>query len=653
MGARLRDFTDRCHGRLKHATARFLDYRHPGFPWFSWLMLLASLGVFLAFGLHHLGKFETADEHLWYKHTSGRITKYWKAIEEERWKDTRINDKPGVTTALVAGSLGYRRDNLNGSAWDEYIDPQNIPPSKYEERIFFYRLPILLVNSLLVLVIVFAVWKFTRDDLLAVLTGIFLFLSPILLGISQIVNPDSTVWSFGFASFMIYLVFLKTGKFRYLLAAAPLLGFALLSKYSTSIIYFIAFAATLVTPFYEVSTFPNRKTFSRYFLKILIGFPLLILGSLATYAYFMPAARLDHTLLYRGTIGFRHSKDVTHIVEIIKYIYGIALIETLLLQSRLFYLAATKLSFLRRLLTPLGALLLLVLLGTVWYNWSIGANALHLPVVPFDAGSSSAFRSLSEFHRLLYEVKPLVFTLPLFTLAAAAFALSAGGFLPKPRSRFLLVFLLALYVLAYYAAALSQKILVHVRYSILLYPALSLLAALGVALLLDRLRTRLFRTVAVFLVFLAALLPLIGSRPYYFNFTNNSLPRADSVVGAWGYGGYEAAQYINALSEPPTKRVWSDYFGVCPFLEGKCVEGSLIKWHKGSFNNIDYVVVTRRGLMRNEGPWEKLNQSGLRGSEPIWSLDIGGRPDNFIRIYKLHHRTESTTKESAVPKPTP
>ena len=67
---------------------------------FVFSMLLISILSFFAFGFFHIDKFETTDEHLW---KYGRIKQYWQAVKTQDWEKTYINDKPGVTVALVSG----------------------------------------------------------------------------------------------------------------------------------------------------------------------------------------------------------------------------------------------------------------------------------------------------------------------------------------------------------------------------------------------------------------------------------------------------------------------------------------------------------------------------------------------------------------------
>ena len=70
-----------------------IEQRH-----FPRIGLVLVLGLYLFFGLSHLGQFVTADEHKWLYE---RIPNYWEAIRDQKWKKTFINDKPGVSVAIL------------------------------------------------------------------------------------------------------------------------------------------------------------------------------------------------------------------------------------------------------------------------------------------------------------------------------------------------------------------------------------------------------------------------------------------------------------------------------------------------------------------------------------------------------------------------
>jgi len=63
-------------------------------------VIFAVLAINLAFGLSRIAKYSAVDEPYW---TYDRISQFWTAIAKHKWKSTNINDKPGVTTAIIAG----------------------------------------------------------------------------------------------------------------------------------------------------------------------------------------------------------------------------------------------------------------------------------------------------------------------------------------------------------------------------------------------------------------------------------------------------------------------------------------------------------------------------------------------------------------------
>ncbi|HDZ85159.1 MAG TPA: hypothetical protein ENH35_01240, partial [Candidatus Moranbacteria bacterium] len=58
--------------------------------------LALSLIIYFLFGFNHLTESVTSDEHYW---VYDRVPEYWEAISNQKWKKTRVNDKPGITLA--------------------------------------------------------------------------------------------------------------------------------------------------------------------------------------------------------------------------------------------------------------------------------------------------------------------------------------------------------------------------------------------------------------------------------------------------------------------------------------------------------------------------------------------------------------------------
>jgi hypothetical protein len=127
--------------------------------------------------------------------------------------------------------------------------------------------------------------------------------------------------------------------------------------------------------------------------------------------------------------------------------------------------------------------------------------------------------------------------------------------------------------------------------------------------------------------------------PYYFNYTNLLLPKQYLVTDSWGYGGYEAAKYLNSIPGIEKTRVWSDYNGVCLFVNSSCTSNDItmdgiLKKAKKQNKKLEfaYFVSQRRGSIISRGLWEDLKVEYK--SELDWNLEILGRSNNFVKIYK-------------------
>ena len=610
------------------------------------IAFFALLGIYLAVGLPHLGKFQTADEDLWFANPEeGRVHQYWDAWRHHAWEETRINDKPGVTTAILSGMFGplYDRHPSDKLKDNDFI-VTSAHPAYFKEASFFYRIGIYLANGALIWLIGWLLWRITRNPWLSFFAAAFLFLSPILIGVSQLVNPDATLWSFGTASLLAYVAFVLHGRWRYAILSGALLGMTLLSKYTGAILFFLlyltAFASLL---FLHADT--SRETFRRIGIMNILGYLLVLLLSLAVFALLMPAALIDPRYLWEGTFGFKGAANTTPVLALMGGILLAFLSELIFLKARLSHTAMHALRYLK---TPLLIAIACIITAGVAFtllSWSDG-NRFGFETAPFDTSRGSEYTSIQGFwNQLALQTKPLVFTTPPAVLLFALLGWLLGA-IPALRKHALsnkhqhavvfLLFLLGSLIILFFYAAFEQHILVHVRYSILLYPAVAIAAAIGAALALHTLPKRhtWMRWGFASILLLWSALSLAADRPFHFNYTNDLLPRNDDVTGAWGYGGYEAAQFLNTRFFSEYALAWSDYEGFCPFFHGRCIKGSIVKWYKGGdFKDIDYFVASRRGLIRNESIWRKLKRDVVH-PEPIWTLYIGGRPGNFVEVYK-------------------
>lgn len=611
---------------------------------FSALAIL--LGTFFSFGWFHLGKFETTDEHLW---KYDRIGQYWSAIGSGDWVKTYINDKPGVTVALVSGigllSEPYPEQNELRPESDSRFEAYDVKQSEITN--VHFRLPVLAFSTLALLAFFFLLSQAFGDWRIALLGTLFIALSPILVGIAQIINPDSFFWIFGTLSILSYLALLRTGRRSFVLATGVLTGFALLSKYTGFILfafYALALGFSLINQ--RTGDAATWRTLGKQVMRIVYIF----LAAIAVFTVFLPAVFIHPEYLFKGISQF-FSEDSLPL-----FIIGSAAILGSVFIIRRFPFAPI-LAFFRskeRLISGaiLAAFLILLLLSlvNVWTGQKfVPVDALRdaayanepqsfnfRPLIPKSAPElgKNARLIFVESYPLFFVLTPLV--LGLILIGCIRFF---RGRL-SPETRLFLVTLLA-FTLLYFASTLFAKVVTNARYLILLYP----LFAIGAALVLfDLLRERIAKqpsmlALAVFSVFAVGSLTLWQVRPFYFSYANSFLPAEFTVHDSWGHGAYEAAQYLNGLPNAQNIIIWSNSDTVCRFFQGKCLRSRKIDL---SAVTPDYFVLSKRGVIKIGNRFILLNNPhperdsdyyfGNLDRLSIWNLDINGRPENYVKI---------------------
>lgn len=598
--------------------------------------LAAIISAYLAFGLHHIGQFITADEHYW---VYERIPQYWEAIADQNWKKTFINDKPGVSLALVSG-VGLLSEPHPEKHFSENQDRTLAYDIDSTGSLYMiFRLPILILNGLLLIALFWIIGRIA-NPWIALWTTAFAALSPILLGISQIINPDSLLWSIGGAAIFSYLAHLKTGERKFFWLTMIFLGFAMLTKYAAFVLP--PFFLTLIAARFLLDRhITDIQTLSTRLKRDLLGWAGIAAGAIAILCLFLPALLIDSKYIsqFFGTV---HNKSVFATVAAASI--SLFLIDILILKNRLLLALRRSLARLRFAHMLLPALFLSILIGLIavrhfFPEWSIFA------LIPFDIKDLSDARYVTDIpnfsEAFLLEWNPLVFS---FTPVMLLSCLALFAAMMRKRSgefRFAAQSLLFL-ALAYSVLLILSNVLATPRYSILLYPVFAFLAALGVweaCRFLERSPRVPAKAIMTALIFLGSIGSLSVIKPFYFNYANALLPEDALIHDAWGYGGYEAAQYLNSLPDAEHLTVWIDYYGVCEFFVGRCLSAYTFD---SSVVKPDYYVLTRRGktrYMSRADRWERL--SGLTAyqyyetTDPAWQLLIDGRPGNFIKIVKL------------------
>jgi len=272
-------------------------------------LLVIPLAIFFIFGLYNISNYITADEHFWlFNVDDDRVNQYWNAILEGNWKNTRINDKPGITLAYTSGvALLFQKSLENQVVFND--DIVKVYDPEVTKRInFLFRLPILIISGLSALMFFWLIKKITDNDWIALFASTLILLSPVLLGMSQIVNPDSLFWIFSSLSILTFFSLLKNRKKKFVVLTGIFFGLAMASKYVSLIL--VPFYFFMILAYYLVNweRLSDEKGFGKL-ISINIGYYWAILvGGIVLFSLLMPAVFVKPDFLYSGTIGFSGMK---------------------------------------------------------------------------------------------------------------------------------------------------------------------------------------------------------------------------------------------------------------------------------------------------------------------------------------------------------
>lgn len=587
------------------------------------------LMTYFAFGINHINKFLTADEHYWIYE---RIPQYWDATASGNFKKTYINDKPGVSIALVSGFGYFSNYSEMRAGIEQNKDIKSLDPHKDDnlrDNLMALRLPLLIFNGAFMILFFWLIKRLTENDWIALMSVIFAACSPILIGISQIINPDALLWSLSTGAIFSYLNLLKSEEKKFIALTAVLTGMAILTKYVANILFLFYI---FLLAYYLMTAFGNKLQpglAKKYALKQLAYYGIIIMGSLATATILMPAVFVKITYLQKLTLDFSGLQKTLWLIGA-----GIIFILTdAFLKNRL-TIFFQKYILRKDIVFRIISLILFLVFACLLFGRNVNPDWNMFQNIPFDIKNLSDIKDAyypNIANLLLLEFSPLVFSLtPITLILILALWLSM---LYKKNDHAFPVFSLSFFILLYYFGSIFSDTLATIRYSVMLYPLIAFLAGVSFWEISRKIKDFPYKNVVlVFGALIISIASLWMIKPYYFNYTNALLPKNQIITDSWGYGGYEAAEFINSQPDAKNLTVWSDFYGVCEFIQGKC----LTKYSINRENTkIDYYVLTRRGKIRLKGNRDGAGAKQYYSLENAdWELFIDGRPDNYIKIFK-------------------
>jgi 4-amino-4-deoxy-L-arabinose transferase-like glycosyltransferase len=599
---------------------------------FNLIILVLLLIIHFSFGFFHLNKSSYVDEKLWTYGEEHRIEKFYPNILERDWKHTRPSDKPGVSLAIISGI---------GLLWTTPSDfYHNFADKKaLMEMLSIMRLP-LLIFSTLALIFFYHLIGRLFNPAISLLTLTMIALSPILLGISRLINPDALSWIFMPLTLLAYFLYLKNKQInrKWLYWTGIFLGVSLLTKYIANLIIIFLFLEIFVEAVFLKIQSAKLKSFLR---NKFVDFLIIIFIALVVFYILFPGVWVKPDRLLIGTI-FSQA-----FLPIWKYFLAFILflvIDNLFWCSKIFSFFIQQFQKISRFLYLILPILFLVGFAFVLLNMYL-AN----PIVDFEtmvaAPKTNNLYSLpslflSGFYSTIFSLSPIV----LIGLISGLFFSSST--ISKSGDKFskLIIWNFFFFILLYYLGSTVSLVASSVRYQIILYPLFFIISGYGWYQLLNKFCKKSWGYfILLFLLIAISTYSLWVIKPYYFVYSNILLPEKYTVNPKdMGDGSYEAAQFLNSLPEAENLKIWSDRNGVCVVFNGYCNHSPHLKGFTENGTDYDYYVISRASQSRiqrlTDGRVDNIPTYPLRldrlyqSDDYIFNLEPSNRSAHYVRI---------------------
>lgn len=593
------------------------------------IMIIITSCFYLYFGIDHLGKAFYVDEKLW---IYDRIETYWDNMMTGDWYNTRPSDKPGVTTAILSGPglLFFDPSTFNEGT---------LHKDQLEHLFLALRLPLLISVLICILITFFCARKVVSAEA-ALLFFIFLCLSPLLLGIARMINPDALLWIFFLVSFLCFLRYLFDDSLSALYCAGVFLGLSLLTKYIANIFIIFYFFIILIDPIIRKNPHVNimQKMRTR-----LTQFGIMLIIALSVFYILYPGAWVKHDRILLATI---HSEAFTS-----TWVY-FAVFACLLVTDVFFYRAkitsATIHFFHTYRLWIIYSILSIFTACIFLMTVNVYTNMSLFDFTYIIESPKSVYRDVGPFALFSASFYPLIFGVTPIVVIGLIFGIFHALRSKEWDKSHVIIFYSIIFILMYYAGSIVNHVMPIVRYQIVLYPLIILIASLGWAISLSYLFKKDSRNIILlcFFVLSCESTQLLMLHHFYFSYNNPLLPNRYIINSKdMGDGNYEVAQYLNTLPHAQSMLVWTDKTGLCQFFVGSCnnmiQDLSLIELAP----QIDYYIISQN--RKNYIERLTLQKKENRADYPIrldhlYNTDIkkefellpGGREAQFIRVIR-------------------
>jgi hypothetical protein len=451
------------------------------------------------------------------------------------------------------------------------------------------------------------------------------------------INPDAILWILFLLSFLSFMHYLFNRSLPALYCTGILLGLSLLTKYIANIFIVFYFLIILLDPIIRRESYAEMTQALR---KRIMQFCIMIFVALSVFYVLYPGIWVKHDRLLLATI---HSEAFVS-----TWLYFATFL--LLLCIDIFSYHARITSAIIDLFSTYRKWIIYCIISVFIFFFSLTLINVYTGMSLFDytyiiESPKSVYREVGQlalfsasFYPLIFGVTPLV----LFGLISGIFHVVRTK---KWDTSHTMILYSMIFILIYYTGSIINNVMPIVRYQIVLYPLMILMASIGWEKIASRFTKRSSIVIAFCVIALfCESLQLYRLNNYYFSYNNPLLPQKYIINSKdMGDGNYEIAQYLNALPDAHDTLVWTDKTGLCQFFVGSCnnmiQDMSLIEIAP----EIDHYVVTQN----RQGHIERLTQQKIENDpnypirlDRLYASDLqkefeilpGNRSAQFIRV---------------------
>ncbi|MEI7891306.1 MAG: glycosyltransferase family 39 protein [bacterium] len=584
------------------------------------------------FGHNRLTNFSGVDEPYW---SYGRVPNFWNAIKDRAWKKTNICDKPGIPIAAISGAgLPFIKENPKTlkSLRYEAKTPEQL--AQIQDLYFHLRLPVFLFTLLILPLFYFLIKKLLGKNTARFAT-IFIGFSPVLLGISLIINADAMLWILTALSTLSLFVFLKNGERKFLLSSGFFLGLSVIDKYVANVLFVYFFLIFIL----EYIFWAHKTISIEKYLKLAFkNYAILFASAMLSAFVFFPATWVKLSTLFRATIG---NEVFASTWPLFVGVIGLLGIDIFVFKTKFSKIVFDFFVKHASIWTKLATGAFLSLIAFVFAHVYLGLKIYDIQGIiasPKGIGAGSIpykyIGALSgDMYSLIFSISPLI----LLAIVFATFSIFRKRELERSSITALYIII---FIFIFYLGSAVNAVVNTVRYQIMVYPLAFVLAAIGATQFLEISKIKKFlpNLAALIATIFILLVSLFLVKPNFLAYASEILPNSFIVnLKGMGEGSYEAATYLNSLPGAHEMKIWADKGAVCERFVGRC----FIDFKKKTFeqNKMDYFVVSTdrksRTLKLSGSVNDMANFKKAYASENnVFEILVDNNPNNFVKVIK-------------------